>query len=88
MFDFVNIMQIARECLEADMLDESSTSVLMKHLPGKPLRLDLDMGEISPSSVLESPFGDSTTSESSIAGAFYHRFTFLEPRVLVGTCLS
>lgn len=59
--------KIARECLEADMLDESSTSVLMKHLPGKPLRLDLDMGEISPSSVLESPFGDSTTSESSIA---------------------
>lgn len=42
----------------------------MKRFLDKPLRLDVDIGETSPVSVLESPFGDEvcTTSESSIAG--------------------
>jgi len=63
-------MQFAGECSEADG-GESSTPVLMKFFLGKPLRLDVDMGETSPVSVLESPFGDEacTTSESSIPGA-------------------
>ncbi|KAG0627715.1 hypothetical protein M758_2G222800 [Ceratodon purpureus] len=61
--------KFAGECSEADILDESSTPVLMKRFLGKPLRLDVDMGETSPVSVLESIFGDEicTTSESSIA---------------------
>ena len=66
---FVVGLQFAEEC--SDVHDESSTSVLMKRFLGKPLRLDVDMGETSPVSVLDSPFGDEvcTTSESSIAGA-------------------
>jgi len=69
--NFLHGMQFAVGCLEADAHDESSTPVLIKHFLGKPLRLDVDMGETSPVSILESPFGDEvcTTSESCIIGA-------------------